>query len=141
MIQRLQTIWLLLAVAALVVFVTQSEAWTGGALAALSWLPTAGFTLAILTAAVAAVAVFFYKDRKRQRAMILAAQWLDVLLVLVLAAAVGLVAFGDAAAEGALLPAQAVLLVLPVGAYVFLRLARRGVDKDITLVKSMDRLR
>ena len=141
MIQRLQTIWLLLAVAALVVFVTQSEAWTGGALAAITWLPTAGYALAVLTALVAAFAVFFYKDRKRQRAVVLAAQWLDVLLVLALAAAVGLVAFGGEAAADALLPAQAVTLILPVGAYVFLRLARRGVEKDIKLVKSMDRIR
>ena len=141
MIQRSQTLWLLLAVAALVVFVTQSEAWTGGALAAVAWLPTAGFALAVLTAVVAAVAVFLYKDRKRQRQVILAAQWLDVALVLALAAAVGLVAFGSVEAAEPLLPAQAVLLVLPVGAYVFLRLARRGVDKDIKLVKSMDRLR
>lgn len=141
MIQRSQTIWLLLAVAALVAFVTQSEVWTGGALAAVGWLPTAGYALAVLTAVVAALAVFLYKDRTRQRQIILAAQWLDVALVLALAAAVALVAFGDAETTGELSPVQAVMLVLPVGAYVFLRLARRGVDKDIKLVKSMDRLR
>ena len=32
-------------------------------------------------------------------------------------------------------------LLLPIVAYVFLRLARRGVEKDIALVRSMDRLR
>jgi hypothetical protein len=32
-------------------------------------------------------------------------------------------------------------LLMPIVAYVFLRLARRGVEKDIALVRSMDRLR
>ena len=33
------------------------------------------------------------------------------------------------------------IVLLPVLAYVFFLLARRGIDKDIALVRSMDRLR
>jgi hypothetical protein len=32
-------------------------------------------------------------------------------------------------------------LLLPIAAYVFFYLARRGIDHDIELVESMDRLR
>jgi hypothetical protein len=36
---------------------------------------------------------------------------------------------------------KAAMLAMPILAYVFFLLARRGIDHDIELVESMDRLR
>ena len=67
-------------------------------------------------------------------------QWLDLALVILLVGSLAAINVGD----DVVLAADASLyltLLLPVVAYVMLRLARRGVEKDIALVRSMDRLR
>lgn len=139
MIQRIQSIYLLSAAVLVVLFLLLGEAWAS--LAALyAWLTPAVLVIGGLAALAALAAVFFYKDRGLQRKIILAAQWLDLILVLLVVGALAAVTFGEGEAFVADVSLYLTLL-LPLVAYVMLRLARRGVEKDIALVRSMDRLR
>lgn len=141
MIQRIQTVYLLTAALLLGLFLGLADAWLVVAGEAFGWLGPAVYGLGGLTAVVALVAVFFYKDRATQGKVVMAAQWLDLLLVLVLAGVVGYLSFRtdtDLTTAGAVGFAA---LLLPVFAYLALRLARQGVRKDVDLVRSMDRLR
>lgn len=146
MLQRPQTVYLLLGGALLVVFVGLGHVWGPGVTGTYPWLGPVTYTLAVAAAVVALGAVFLYKDRARQRAAIGAAQWLD--LALLIPVLVGLytttpTVAGDAASgAGAGGPYGSYLVALvPLVAYVLLRMARRGVDRDIATVRSMDRIR
>jgi hypothetical protein len=141
MIQRLQSLYLLFAALFAGLVPVIGDAWFRVVAPVYPWLTLAVPVIAGLTALVALVAVFLYKERKRQRSVVLAAQWLDILLVLAMGGGVAALAMGDGAALGADATPVFLTLLLPVVAYVFLRLARRGVEKDIALVRSMDRLR
>lgn len=141
MIQRLQSLYLLFAAAFLVLFLVFGGVWQGVVAVAYPWITPVAFVLGGLAALVALVAVFLYRDRAKQRKVVLAAQWLDVLLVLVMVGGLVALTFGDEAGLGVGATSLYLTLLLPVVAYVFLRLARRGVEKDIALVRSMDRLR
>ncbi len=138
MIQRIQSLYLLVAAALVITFLSLGNVWAVGLEEAFPWVSPVVLVVGGLTVLVTLGAVFLYKDRARQRTVIAAAQWLDLALVLVLVGVLVALAFG----EGAPVPPSAVVTaLLPFGAYVFLRLARRGVEKDIALVRSMDRLR
>ncbi|GAB5534232.1 MAG: DUF4293 family protein [Rubricoccaceae bacterium] len=135
MIQRLQTLYLAVAAALLVLFVALASSWAVALPETLAWLAPVTTGLAILTAIVALISLALFKNRKQQSTMVLAAQWLDLLLVV--AVLVGLY-MGSQAAD----PTGRYLVALaPVVAYVLLRMARQRITKDIELVKSMDRLR
>jgi hypothetical protein len=141
MLQRVQTLYLLAAALLLVVFLGFVDVWLAVAGDAFGWLGAVVYGLGGATALVAFGAVFLYKERARQARAVMAAQWLDFALVLVLAVVIGVLAFttdADFTEAGAL--GYAVLL-MPVFAYVALRLAQMGVKRDIDLVRSMDRLR
>lgn len=135
MIQRLQSLYLAIAAALLVAFVLVSDAWAAGLPATASWLAPVGFGLAIVTAIVALVSLALFKDRARQRQLVLVAMWLD--LALVVAVLVGLFL----SAEAGIQTATYLIGVIPLVAYVLLRMARQRITKDIDLVRSMDRLR
>ena len=141
MIQRLQSLYLLFAAADLVLFLVFGGVWQQVIAAEYPWITPVAFVLGGLAALVALVAVFLYKDRPKQRKVVLAAQWLDLLLVLVIVGGLVALTLGDAVSVGVAATSFYLTLLLPVVAYVFLRLARRGVEKDIALVRSMDRLR
>ena len=145
MIQRIQTVYLLLAAGALGIFLGLGENWVG--LLAL----TEGMAvqpprivllvLAGLVIALALGATFFYKNRQLQSRVIGAALVVDLLLALAMMAVIGAGALApDVPVDGAF-AVQASVALLPVAAYLFLHLARRGVRRDIELVRSMDRLR
>ena len=138
MIQRIQTLYLVLAALLLALFVGLAGGWVGAIAADSAWLGTLGYALAVVTAVVALVAVGLYKNRALQRRVIYAAQWLDLALVVVVLAGLFVVTDPDAPTA----PVGLYLVALqPIAAYVFLRLARQRVTADIEVVKSMDRLR
>lgn len=146
MIQRIQTVYLLLGGAMLAIFAALGGIWSPGLAAVASWLPAVTYALAVLAALVALGAVFLYKDRKRQRTVIGYAQWLSLLVLIPLL--VGLFASTttpDVDASGAVEPiglyGRYLVALAPLVAYVLLRMARRGVDRDIAKVRSMDRIR
>lgn len=139
MIQRIQTVHLLIAAALLGLFLFFVDSWLGGLDGAFPWLRPAAYVLGGLTTALALVSVFLYQNRARQSRAIFGAQMADLALVAVLAVALALSAFGESATEADL--ARASIVFLPALAYVFFSLARRGVRRDIELIRSMDRLR
>lgn len=139
MIQRIQSVYLLL-----------------GSIAALApiyfrnWIvPAAGSPMvdstvqiaAVLTALLALVVIFQYKNRDRQYQLTLGVQILT--LILIVATISVLYLRGNLpGVEGTEASASLIaLLLLPFLAYVFFLLARRAIKKDIERVKSMDRLR
>lgn len=140
MIQRIQTFYLGAGVIALiaVLFLQLSN---GAVAASQAWFVPACVILGGLAVVAAAVAVFLYKDRSKQRRVIVLAQTITVLFLLVL---YGGLYFADAlyirTTQG-IDVGMVVFLLLPLVAYLFFYLARRGVEKDIKLVRSMDRLR
>lgn len=140
MIQRIQSIYLLLGAAMMgaLPFLPQAE----GVTASYPWYPILIGAGCALTALAALGAIFLYKNRKRQRRVIV---WVQLLAVLILA--VLLVVFVTTGLLQNVYGADGLNLVLagtvlmPVVAYLLFFLARRAVDQDIALVASMDRIR
>lgn len=138
MIQRIQSLYLVAGALLLALFVGLGDGWASAISAEVGWLGTVGYALAAVTAFVALVAVALYKNRELQRRVIFAAQWLDLALVAVVL--VGLYLSTDSSAPTAPVGLYLVAL-MPVAAYVLLRLARAGVSRDIEAVRAMDRIR
>lgn len=141
MIQRIQSVYLLLGALALASLLLFDEVWRGEAAEALAWFAPALLILGGVTIALALIAIFLYKNRKKQRSVVVGVQWLTVLWMAVFYG--GLFYGGQLQVEAGGDPITASLLVLlvPILAYVFFFLARRGIQRDIALVRSMDRLR
>ena len=138
MIQRIQTLYLVLGALLLALFVALGGSWAAAIAADVAWLGWLGYGLAAAAAVVALVAVALYKDRALQRRTILWAMWLDLALIVVVL--VGLFVVEDAGTPRA--PVGLYLVALqPIVAYVLLRMARQRVTRDIELVRSMDRIR
>ncbi len=130
MIQRIQSIYLLLAaiaVLALLLFpgLVRPDGW--------AWYTPVKVAGAILIAVGCLVSIFLYGDRVRQRSLVTVALWLSLALAATLAI--------TAVMAGPIVPSAAWPVLLPTVAFVFLFLARRAITKDIELVRSMDRLR
>jgi ABC-type multidrug transport system fused ATPase/permease subunit len=142
MIQRRQTIYLVLGALAMGALFFLGPLWSGPAAKQFGWFTLAAAVLAGLTAAGALGAVCLYRNRSRQRAVVAGVQVLTALTaVLLFVSYYAAGALGLRGESGALDIAQIVFLVLPVAAYVLFFLARRAIRSDIELVKSMDRLR
>lgn len=141
MIQRIQTVYLVLGALALLALLLIDPIWNGAAAESQAWFAPTVLILGGLAALVALIAIFLYKNRERQHKVIILAQGLTVLhllaLYLGLYLANALYVRTSSGIDGVMLTA----LVLPLAAYILFLLARRGVKKDIDLVKSMDRLR
>ncbi|WP_420456831.1 DUF4293 family protein [Rubrivirga sp.] len=138
MIQRIQSLYLVAGALLLALFVALGDTWASAIAAELAWLGTLGYALAGVTALVALVAVALFKNRELQRRVILAAQWLDLALVVVVL--VGLYLAFDSSDFAA--PVGYYLVAMqPIVAYVLLRMARQRVTADIETVRSMDRIR
>lgn len=141
MIQRIQTIWLLIASAC--AFLTLKLSFYSGLKAAengvAQWTALDGRTnllITILTVAVGIAAlllVFFYKERKRQMTLTLATALVSIINIALYISETGKFVTGS----GAYTLTAAITFVIPV----FLLLAVRGIYKDEKLVKSVDRLR
>jgi hypothetical protein len=138
MIQRIQSIWLLLAAAA--AFLTLRFSFYSGILINDTGREITPLTaqsnvlLTILTAGVglaSLIAIFLYKNRKLQLRLVLIA-----LLVSLANIALYFMEIRKYA-EGNVTLAAAFAFAVPV----FLALAWRGIRKDEKLVKSLDRLR
>lgn len=142
MIQRIQSVYLLLSALALGALFFFDSIWQSRAAEVYGWFVPALTGLILAAGVVGFVAIFLYGDRPRQRRVVFGAQVLTVLLVAVLY--VGFYLTGELsldAAGGGLDVDKLFVLFLPVVAYVFYYLARRAIKSDIELVRSMDRLR
>ncbi len=143
MIQRIQSVYLLLGAVALgAMFFFGGVLWRSAPAEAYPWFTPALVVLVALAAVAGLGAIFLFADRPRQRAVVVAAQTLTVLAVLVLLGGFFLAdALVVTRADGTLVTSRLIAFLLPVVAYVFFFLARRGIESDMALVRSMDRLR
>lgn len=145
MIQRIQTVYLLLGALALAAMGLFDVPWSGRAAAQYAWFVPTLAGILVITAGSAIGAIFLYEgqeQRKRQRTVVIGVQILTLVLAGVL---YGGLYFTQtltftAPTEG-ILWSRSVVLLLPILAYVLFLLARRGIESDIERVESMDRIR
>ncbi|MES3628729.1 MAG: DUF4293 family protein [Longimonas sp.] len=141
MIQRIQTVYL--ALGALVVLGTLllEPLWASEAAALYGWFLPVIVGLGVVTALDAVGAIFLYNDRPTQRTVVVGAQLMTVLWALTLYGSFFMtneLAVYDASGFNV---QMGLLIAAPLVAYVLFWLARRGIEHDIELVASMDRLR
>lgn len=137
MIQRIQSLYLLLAALALIAYVMIGVP-APSMLGTYPWLAYALLALAGAGALLSLGSIFLYNNRARQLQVVTLGQWLLLLLILVIALTLFLV---PTLRTGLAEPVLLIPYLLVFAAYVFVRLAARAIGKDIALVRSMDRLR
>lgn len=141
MIQRIQSVWLLLAaivMATIFYFPTYMGTGTSAQNRTVGNDPLA-IILAVISIALSLVTLFRFKHRKNQ----LSLTWLNILACVGLQAwlFIGINNFRGAV-ENASLPGHYwVGTFLPLVTLILLFMARAGIRKDEKLVKSLDRLR
>jgi len=141
MIQRIQSLYLLAASLVLGGAFLVDEVWTGPAATDQAWFLPTSMAILGLVAVGSFLGIFLYGNRSFQRKFVSVVQLLLLVGIAVLFA--GQVMAGtlpDASVSGDSV-GEWIVLVIPLVSYIFLYLARRGIDADIRLVKSMDRLR
>lgn len=141
MIQRKQSVYLLLGALSIVSMFFFDGIWESPAADTLIWYVPSVLIAGIVVVLVAIVAIFLYKDRKRQQKVVVAAQVLTLIFMVILYGGLFLTDLAAQIQEGVFGRVGLIGLVLPIVAYVFFYLARRGIQSDIALVRSMDRLR
>ncbi|HRO41361.1 MAG TPA: DUF4293 domain-containing protein [Flavipsychrobacter sp.] len=150
MIQRIQTLWLFLA--ALISGLMMLDWYTGyvykadipeGFGSAVKYLTVRSdfpsLVIAMGMTLLPLIAIFLFKDRKKQRAQTLLAMLVSVGFI-----AINLFRISNFNKNTSPAPANGSYQLgslLPVLVILFLILALRGINKDEKLVKSMDRLR
>lgn len=136
MIQRIQTVFLLLAIVCAAALFSMRTPVSGLAATAWPWFTNVFYLLAALVVLASGVGIALFRDRTRQLRTVAFASLAALALVALfgVAFAVG----GDFASGHTEVYTTT---ALAVAAYVFAALARRAIAKDIALVKSMDRLR
>ncbi|HSC53543.1 MAG TPA: DUF4293 domain-containing protein [Phnomibacter sp.] len=141
MIQRIQSLWLLLA--ALVVAVLYKLPVYGGELVAggnKELLVSGSFLLFIVAAELVVfplVALFMFKNRSGQKKLI----WISLLLQLVFVGLIWMEVSDFTAASAFKSSGYKPGAVLPIVAIVLLFMAYSGIRKDEKLIKSADKLR
>ena len=142
MIQRIQTLWLLLAAASVFLlfkFPLYGGLVTGGsAIMLMAADNMVLFILAMVLAALPLVAIFLFRNRGTQKKLI----WLSLLLC-VLSLVLIYMNVEDFRTANTALTSQSYKLatVFPVLYIILLIMAYSGVRKDEKLIKSVDRLR
>jgi uncharacterized membrane protein len=147
MIQRIQSVWLLLAAlscAGLFFFnLYTAQQMVNGTQTLVPMRVNGGneFLLMLLAIAIIVIplfAIFRYKNRKQQKSIVV----LNMVAVISFIAVLLMhIANYNHQTPAPLNGAYGIASVLPVFALVFLGLALRGINKDDKLVKSVDRLR
>lgn len=149
MIQRIQSVWLFLAaVFSALLFL----GYTGlvykadiaqGFGSVVRGLTVSGhfpsLIMAVLMTLIPLVALFMFKNRKRQRILTVAGLLASALFIIV--NLMRIADFEKNTAPGPVNGAYQIGSVIPVLVIIFLILAIRGIRKDEKLIKSMDRLR
>ena len=141
MIQRIQTVYLFLGALALAALGLFEMPWSSVAAATYAWHVPSLIGLIVVTAGAALWAIFLYDDRPRQRSVVVGVQIGTVLLAGVLYGGLYLTSELTFGGPQGLDWGRTTMLVLPIAAYLLFFLARRAIDHDIELVKSMDRIR
>jgi hypothetical protein len=141
MIQRIQTLYLALGALALAALGLVDLPWSSTAAATHAWFVPSLIGLILVTGGTALGAIFLYDTRETQRTVVVGVQIGTVLLAGVFYGGLYLTSeLAFTTGEG-IDWARTTALSLPIVAYAFFLLARRGITHDIELVESMDRLR
>ena len=141
MIQRIQTLFLIAGSLAIGSIYLLGDIWRGPAAVESSWFTAATLGIFGICAVGALLAVFLFADRKRQRVVVMLLQLLAILGLVVLIAGEylgGTLPFVGPESVGS---QEEIGLGLVVLGYALFYLARRGIEKDIKLLRSRDRLR
>lgn len=141
MIQRIQTVYLFLGALALAAFGIFDVPWQSTAASTYGWFVPSLIGLIVVTAGAALWAIFLYESRETQRSVVVGVQVGTVILAGVLYGGLYLTTELTFRGPEGIDWGRAAVLTTPILAYLFFYLARRGIDHDIELVKSMDRLR
>ena len=141
MIQRVQTVYLLLGALLLGGMGLFEPPWNDLAAAQFSWFIPSLIGLIVVTGGTALAAIFLYDRRKTQRTVVIGVQILTLMLAGVLYAGLYLAGTLTFTGPSGVLWGRSVILLIPIVAYGLFLLARRGIESDIELVKSMDRIR
>lgn len=141
MIQRIQSVYLFLGALALAVLGLFDMPWSSAAASTYAWFVPSLIGLILVTGGTALWAIFLYENRQTQRTVVVGVQIGTVLLAGVLYGGLYLTAELTFRTGGTLDWGRTLTLALPIVAYALFLLARRGIDHDIELVESMDRLR
>lgn len=129
MLQRIQTIWMLLAlIAAVFLFITSQDVAVFGDFPIMK----VGTSLLVI---VGALSIFSFKDRKRQL-------MLNNISIIINALLIGILLYWLLNLSGGIaFPEKGIEPVFPFIAIICLALANIFIKKDERLVKSVDRLR
>jgi hypothetical protein len=141
MIQRIQTVYLVLGTLALAALGLFDLPWNSQAADVHAWFVPSLIGLIVATGGTALWAIFLYERRQTQRSVVVGVQVGTVLLAGVLYGGLYLTAELAFRSPAGFNWEKTAMLAMPILAYVFFLLARRGIDHDIELVESMDRLR
>ena len=141
MIQRSQSVYLVLATILLGLEYMFTDVFPWAATEQVAWFSPAVLGLFTVAAIGSFGSIFLYKDRKRQKGLVVLLQYLTLigLVMLVVANSMAGTLPGISMSNAAFSHWGA--LVSPIMAYLMFLMARRGIAKDIALVRSMDRLR
>lgn len=146
MIQRIQSLWLLLAslsCAGLFFFDLYRADTVANGLTVTEAIRVNTdflfFLLALIITALPLIAIFLFKNRKTQRLLALLAMVLDLGFIAYMLMQVGNKT--DSATSAPVNGTYWIGSVLPVLSFIFLILAVRGIRQDEKLIKSLDRLR
>lgn len=141
MIQRIQTLYLLAGAILIGCVYLLSDIWRSPVAAGSSWFTAVTLGLFGICVVGAVVAIFLYADAKRQRSVVFLLQVFTIL---------GLVGLFIGEYLGGTLPfvgtktsgrQEEIGIILVVLGYASFFLARRGIEKDLELLRSVDRLR
>ncbi len=141
MIQRIQSIYIALGALFTGSVYCLDSVWSGSAAVESVWFTPVALGMYGLTVAGGLLAIFLYKDRSRQRQvvssirMVLFVGWVVVLAGEYIGGVLPFVQVGTPDS------ATSMVFALPLIGLVFFTLARRGIDRDIDLIRSVDRLR
>lgn len=141
MIQRIQTVYLLLGALALAAVGLFDTPWSGVAANQFGWFVPSLIGLLVVTAGAAIGAIFLYKGqerRKLQRTVVVGVQILTLLLAGVLYGGLYVAGTLTFTASSGLLWGRTIVLLLPILAYGFFLLARRSIENDIERVEQMN---
>lgn len=141
MIQRPQSLYLLVGAVAFVALFFFDLAWDSPAADSYGWFTPVVLTMAGALGLTAIATIFLYRDRARQRTIIVGLQVGTIVFLAAFLGGIYLVGDLHFNREGATAAGKVVAMALPILAYGMFFMARQGVVKDIALVRSMDRLR
>lgn len=141
MIQRIQTVYLLLGALVLASLGFFEVPWSGPAAQEFAWFVPSLIGLLVVTVGTALGAIFLYERRETQRTVVVGVQVLTFLLTAVFYGGLYMTETLALRDPSGILWGRSVMLLVPIVAYGLFWLARRGIQHDIELVESMDRIR